>query len=80
MIIHVPRLSKEDRYEKNLIELKYELTQRYLDKLQDGTWVASDAANIIKLLKEAGEFSLDEQSVTPGNSLPDLPFDDGEED
>ena len=80
-MIPVPRLSKEERYEKNLVELKYELTQKYLDKLQDGTWVASDAANIIKLLKEAGEFDTDEPEVTPATSLPDLPFNgDSEED
>lgn len=65
---------REEQYLENLKELKYLLVERYLEKLEENNFIASDAANIIKLLKETG--TLDSGDQEKDLDYPDLPFGD----
>lgn len=65
---------REEQYLENLKELKYLLVEKYLEKLEENNFVASDAANIIKLLKETG--TLDSGDQEKSLDYPDLPFED----
>jgi len=65
---------REEKYLENLKELKYLLVERYLEKLEENNFIASDAANIIKLLKETG--MLDSGDQEKSLDYPDLPFGD----
>jgi len=65
---------REEQYLENLKELKYLLVERYLEKLEENNFIASDAANIIKLLKETG--TLDSGDQEKSLDYPDLPFED----
>jgi len=63
---------REEQYLENLKELKYLLVEKYLEKLKENNFIASDAANIIKLLKETG--TLDSGDQEKSLDYPDLPF------
>jgi hypothetical protein len=65
---------REEQYLENLKELKYLLVEKYLEKLEENNFIASDAANIIKLLKETG--MLDSGDPEKSLDYPDLPFED----
>jgi hypothetical protein len=65
---------REEQYLENLKELKYLLVEKYLEKLGENNFIASDAANIIKLLKETG--TLDSGDQEKSLDYPDLPFED----
>jgi hypothetical protein len=65
---------REEQYLENLKELKYLLVEKYLEKLEENNFIASDAANIIKLLKETG--MLDSGDQEKSLDYPDLPFED----
>lgn len=65
---------REEQYLENLKELKYLLVEKYLEKLGENNFIASDAANIIKLLKETG--MLDSGDQEKSLDYPDLPFED----
>ncbi len=65
---------REEQYLENLKELKYLLVEKYLEKLEENNFIASDAANIIKLLKETG--TLDSGDQEKSLDYPDLPFED----
>jgi len=65
---------REEQYLENLKELKYLLVEKYLEKLGENNFIASDAANIIKLLKETG--TLDSEDPEKSLDYPDLPFED----
>lgn len=65
---------REEQYLENLKELKYLLVEKYLEKLEENNFIASDAANIIKLLKETG--TLDSGDPEKSLDYPDLPFED----
>ena len=65
---------REEQYLENLKELKYLLVEKYLEKLEENNFIASDAANIIKLLKETG--TLDSEDQEKSLDYPDLPFED----
>lgn len=65
---------REEQYLENLKELKYLLVKTYLEKLEENNFIASDAANMIKLLKETG--TLDSGDQEESLDYPDLPFED----
>lgn len=65
---------REEQYLENLKELKYLLVEKYLEKLEENNFIASDVANIIKLLKETG--TLDSGDQEKSLDYPDLPFED----
>lgn len=75
----MPRMSKKDKFQKNLQDLLYETTEYLLEKVRERDIIASDVSNIIKLLKSAGVLEPFDSDEKEGFSI-DTPFPIDEDD
>jgi len=76
----MPRLSRDEKLQKNLQDLYYKTVEFLLEKIDNQEILASELSSIIKLLKDSGTLSgtpTEDETV----SFPeiDLPFGDDEE-